>query len=554
MKLSEALKKRQEENRKYWQDREEAALQTYVKDENEYSKQIQKIYSNMLADVQTQINAFYGRYADKEGITLAEAKKRVAKLDIEAYERKAKKYVEDKDFSKQANEEMRLYNATMKINRLELLKANIGLEMIAGHDELEKYMGEILQGRTIEELERQAGILGDTIRNNAKMANEIVNASFHNANFSNRIWLYQDLLRNDLDKLLQQGLIQGKNPRVLAKEIKKAFNTSTYNAERLMRTEMARVQTAAQEASLKANGFEMYQFNVNGGCCPICEEAADKDNGHGNGIYMLSAIQYGYNAPPLHPHCRCSISAYMSRTDYEAWVDRLKSGEKITWQEFNEQKAKAKTPSAAKAKQVTPKPQQSGPRPFTDSEKAAIEWYVSGDGQWINQYLRGRGDFGSLSETEENLLKELTKATEQTLAANIKKVYRSVDATAVFGNMSSFEWEDLQGKLIYNLNSKTSKANMLIDKTIGKTVTEKGFMSTSKEYDVIAEWGGFTGADKPLNIEFEVPANAKGADLKDFDIEGDEQREVLFARGTKYEITDISAKDGYIYVKAKIKA
>lgn len=55
---------------------------------------------------------------------------------------------------------MRLYNATMKINRLEMLKANIGLELIKGHDDLEKFMAEILQGRTEDELKRQAGILG----------------------------------------------------------------------------------------------------------------------------------------------------------------------------------------------------------------------------------------------------------------------------------------------------------------------------------------------------------------------------------------------------------
>ena len=47
---------------------------------------------------------------------------------------------------------MRIYNATIKINRLEMLKANIGLELIAGHYELEKFMGGILKGRTMEEL------------------------------------------------------------------------------------------------------------------------------------------------------------------------------------------------------------------------------------------------------------------------------------------------------------------------------------------------------------------------------------------------------------------
>ena len=139
-------------NREYWRRREEEALKHYITEEKEYDKQVKRIYQNMMDSCQGQINAFYGRYADKDGITLAEAKKRVSKLDIAAYERKAKRYVEEKDFSARANEEMRLYNLTMKVNRLEMLKANLGLELIAGHDELDRFMGGILQGRTMDEL------------------------------------------------------------------------------------------------------------------------------------------------------------------------------------------------------------------------------------------------------------------------------------------------------------------------------------------------------------------------------------------------------------------
>lgn len=151
----------------YWRRREEEALKHYIRDEKEYDKHVKRIYQNQLDAIQKEIDAFYGKYAKTEGITIAEAKKRVSKLDIAAYERKAKKYVEEKDFSDKANEEMRLYNLTMKVNRLEMLKANIGLELISGHDELEKYMAEILKGRTEDELKRQAGILGETIKNNA---------------------------------------------------------------------------------------------------------------------------------------------------------------------------------------------------------------------------------------------------------------------------------------------------------------------------------------------------------------------------------------------------
>lgn len=306
-------------SKEYWSKREAEALKHYITDEKEYSKRLKEIYSNMLDSCQKEIDGFYGRYAAAEGISLAEAKKRVSKLDIAAYERKAKRYVKDKDFSKKANEEMRLYNATMKINRLEMLKANIGTELIAGHDELDKFMEEILKGRTMEELERQAGILGKTVRNNATLANSIVNASFHNATFSDRIWMYQDTMKAELSKLLQSGLIQGKNPRVLARELKKQFDVTTHHAERLMRTELARVQTDAQKQSFIRNGFDEYEFIVNTGCCEICAALNGKH-------FKVAKMMPGENAPPMHPHCRCSTAAYSDDAEYEAWLDHLANG------------------------------------------------------------------------------------------------------------------------------------------------------------------------------------------------------------------------------------
>lgn len=315
----------------YWKRREEEALNHYITDEAEYDRQIQQIYQDMLDSCNEQINAFYGKYADKEGITLAEAKKRVSQLDIAAYERKAKRYVKDKDFSAQANEEMRLYNATMQINRFEMLKANIGLELIKGHDELEKFMGGILKGRAEEELKRQAGILGKTITNNAKAAHAIVNASYKNATFSDRVWMYHDEMKADLSKMLKTGLIQGKNPKALARELEKyvmgdAKGGAKFNAERLMRTELARVQTEAQKQSFERNGFEKYIFIVNSGCCSLCEDAKNKDIGYGKGVYLVKDMMPGENAAPIHPFCRCSVAAYSDRKEYDEWLNYLEQG------------------------------------------------------------------------------------------------------------------------------------------------------------------------------------------------------------------------------------
>ncbi len=335
-------------NRDYWRKREDEALKHYITDEKEYDRELKRIYSNMLDACQKEINAFYGKYAAAEGISLAEAKKRVSKLDIAAYERKAARYVKDKDFSKRANEEMRLYNAAMKINRLEMLKANIGLELIAGHDELEKFMKGVLQNRTEEELKRQAGILGKTIKNNAQQANAIVNGSFKVAKvggkstFSDYIWQYQDMMREDLAKLLQSGLIQGKNPRVLAKELQKYYfgdpkkgGGAIYHTERLMRTELARVQTEAQKQSFIRNGFDEYEFIANSSCCDHCQDLNGKH-------FKVEKMKPGENAPPLHPHCRCSTAAYSDDAEYEAWLDYLSNGG--TTEEWN------KLPAAEKEK------------------------------------------------------------------------------------------------------------------------------------------------------------------------------------------------------------
>ena len=327
----------------YWKNRETEQRKHNIRDEAEYQKHIREIYQNMIDEIEKEINGFYGKYAKKEGITLAEAKKRAAKADIEALGRKAARYVKTKDFSQQANDEMRLYNMTMKVNRLELLKAQIGLEMVAGFDELQKYYEEILTERTMSEFERQAGILGKTVQNNAKAADAIVNASFHNATYSDRIWMYQGMLKNELSSLLQTGLIQGQNPRRLATHLRKRFGVSQSNAERLMIAELARVQTEAQKQSFERNGFEEYTFLALGDACPICKAL---DGKHFKVVKMMP----GTNASPMHPRCRCSVAAYEDSEDYEAWLDFLsKGGTTEEWNELKKQR-NSKEYSALKTK------------------------------------------------------------------------------------------------------------------------------------------------------------------------------------------------------------
>lgn len=301
----------------YWRKREQENLRKNLKSEAEYAKEIQQTYNFAMDQIQKEIDSFYAKYAKDEGITIAQAKKRASKLDMEEYSRKAKKYVKEKNFSKQANEEMKLYNLTMKVNRLELLKASIGLELVSAFDELQQFYEQILTDRTLDEFERQAGILGSSVPDNAAvMAATIVNASFHNAKYSERIWMHQDILRNELGKLLTRGMVQGKNPRALARELRKTFQASIFNSLRLLWTELARVQTAAQMQSYKDNGFAEYEYLTarDFKVCATCKALDGK-------IFKVDEEETGTNSPPMHPCCRCSTTAHMDLNAYEKWLD-----------------------------------------------------------------------------------------------------------------------------------------------------------------------------------------------------------------------------------------
>ncbi|MED4083877.1 minor capsid protein [Halalkalibacterium halodurans] len=298
----------------YWRKRELKHMKETIKDDVSIAKRIEENRKQAMDDIQEQIDAFYGRYAKTEGITMEEARKRVANADVEKYQRKAKRYVQQRNFTERANEEMRLYNVTMRVNRLELLQANIHLELIAAYSGDERLLMEEMTKRAISEYERQSGILGQTVRYGETGVRNIVTASFHNATWSDRLWSDQDALRGELRVLLRRGINQGINPRVLAREMRKKIDSSVSDSERLLITEMARIQTDVQKDSFEKLDFDSYEYIAEPTACKVCEPLDGK-------IFKVKDMEIGKNAAPMHPYCKCSTAAAMDR---EEWDRKLK--------------------------------------------------------------------------------------------------------------------------------------------------------------------------------------------------------------------------------------
>lgn len=299
----------------YWERREQEWIAKRTKKDQEYLKQMVARYDQLANDIQTQINSFYSKYATDTGLTMSDAIKKIKANDVQVFEKTAKKLVENKDFSKEANERLKLYNATMKINRLEYLKAQVGLELTKVTNQEQRAMSDYLESSYIDEVKRQSGILSK--HNNvqiAKNARVVASASFHGAVWSDRLWVNQSVLKAKLDTIISRAMIQGTNPTQLianlranvAKEVKNA----TAVIENLVITETARVQDEATMRSFRANGFKFCKWIAEPTACKYCLEIAERRTEYGIGVYPVM------DAPmiPKHPRCRCSKAAY--------WVDK----------------------------------------------------------------------------------------------------------------------------------------------------------------------------------------------------------------------------------------
>lgn len=377
MALTRSQLMRIKENRRYWRDREAKQREAYIRTDNEELTEINRVYDEMYRWAEREINAFYGKYATAEGIDITEAKRKVSQLDIAEYEKLAKEYVKDKDFSPQANAEMRLYNATMKINRLELLKAQIGLKLVDGINDIDKHWEKIATERATQEIIRQSGILGKTLTDTetARTAKQIVNADFYNATFSQRIWSHMDNLKSDLAIELQKGFIAGVSSREMARRLKEhAFDKSEKDAFRLARTELRRIQTDVAKDNYERNGIEQYEYMaVNPSACPICKELDGR-------IFDVKKMKAGLNAPPIHPNCHCTTAPYIDDNEYEQWLTWLeKGGTTEQWDAMSPAKRQnwydgvVKSTPKTETPQPTPTP-QTAPQPMSEAHDQLIEY------------------------------------------------------------------------------------------------------------------------------------------------------------------------------------
>lgn len=299
-----------------------------IKDDLLYNRKLTLLYEETSRDITKMIAADINRFSQKEGVSMAEAKKLISKTDVELYGSKAAKIVEDAkaareagqaitraDYTSTVNRELRRYNVTMRTNRLELLQANINAATVNLAATEEAMLTGKLYAVTVAEFKRQAGILGMTVRSPASMTRAFrstILSDVSGITFSDNIWMNQAQLRDGVNQAIQRALIRGESPLVTARKLQPLIKDGTvkasYAARRIAVTETSRAQTVVQEISYKDAGYTHYVFiaETDDRTCPDCE-ALDGQ------VFLVADMTIGENASPVHPNCRCSTSATVAR-------------------------------------------------------------------------------------------------------------------------------------------------------------------------------------------------------------------------------------------------
>lgn len=304
------MSKQTTNNQRY--NAERKAQAELIKRDIDRDKILARLYQESFDRMQSEIDRFYLAYAGKEGLTKQEAMKRASEFDVKKFVKKAEKAVKEKDFSPKTNSWLRTYNLKMKVSRLELLKAELALEIQNLTSEVNEVFDKARRDEYLAEYKRQAGILGISSSGAKKRMQSILDADFYGQNFSSRIWGRTGLqanLQRDVFSSLNRIYTDMIGYKQEAKLLANRYGASKENAKRLLKTEIARINADTQYAMLKDNGFTHMIYVAEPGACDICRPLDKK-------AIPIDEVEKGVNMFPMHPNCRCSAYGHI-KMDYK---------------------------------------------------------------------------------------------------------------------------------------------------------------------------------------------------------------------------------------------
>lgn len=292
----------------YWVKRTLQVKQSQIDKDEQLSKKLATEYETLKKSIDDELAKFYGRYATNEGITMAEAKKRLSNAELENFrmsldEFKAKAL--EGGYDKELNE---IYLRS-RISRLQALQTQMDMLIQGLYQDQQEALSEHLATcyqdtyyQTVYQIQDMSGVFTSNFAHiDTAALDKALTTPWLESDFSLRVWNNRDKLIDELHTVLAQAFVRGDALDKVSRLLAKRMDVSKSRADALVQTEAGHIAEQATLDGYHECGTEEYRYlaTLDIKTCPICSPLDDR-------VFPVSEAQAGVNYPLMHTRCRCT--------------------------------------------------------------------------------------------------------------------------------------------------------------------------------------------------------------------------------------------------------
>lgn len=279
--------------------------------------EMEKQYKAAQNELEAQIARWYQRFADSNGISLAQAKQWLKGQDLAEFKWDVKEYIKyGKENAINGAWMQELENASSKfhISRLEALQIQTqnSLETMFAQQmgTMKKALSDVYASgyyHTAYTVQQGFGLGWDIAGLDQAQIEKVLSKPWavDGYNFSTRIWNSKTKLIGEVHNELSKNLLTGADPQKAIDSLAKKMGTSKSNAGRLVMTEQAYFSSAAQKDCFNYMDVEEYEIvaTLDSHTSDICRSLDGK-------VFKMSDYKPGVTAPPFHVYCRSTTAPH----------------------------------------------------------------------------------------------------------------------------------------------------------------------------------------------------------------------------------------------------
>jgi|GEM_PF-356343 len=311
-------------NSSYWKERMAALEDEQYSRSVAYYRDLEKQFDEASKLLQMDIERWYNRLADNNGVSYAKAKKMLKASELDEFKWTVQQHIKagkENAVDQRWLKELENASARYHISRLEAMKLQI-----RQHAELlySTYEGGTIgflhnaytenYYHTAFEIARGTGVGSNLTRLDPKIIDTVIRKPWaqDGSSFSERIWTNKEKLVTKLHTELSQSIIRGSDPKKAIRNLAQVMDVSRSQAGNLIMTESAAIASTAQKDCYKELGVDRYEnlVTLDSHTSEICRNMDGKGRSEKEPFYYMSEYEVGVTAPPFHPRCRTTTVPY----------------------------------------------------------------------------------------------------------------------------------------------------------------------------------------------------------------------------------------------------